>query len=120
MTYDDWLKLDLPMRWSIYRSDRERAGFSSWDLDLRTSAPDGEHPVVYGAGGRKHEPVRGIRVVDGAFDPESTAEACYRAVCEGFYGMPREHTNRPAIDHVFIESLRWDRDRGVFVLQTGS
>ena len=63
----------------------------------------------------------GLKAIDGKFDPESTAEACYRAVCLGRYGMSEHRLReRPAIDHRFIEELVWSPKRQVFELWIGS
>lgn len=60
-------------------------------------------------------------MANGEFDPTTTAEACYRAVCVGRYRMgEREIAERPWIDHCFIERLEYDTTVSAFMLETGS
>lgn len=116
MTDDDWLAMNLPMRWSIYENEEGQDGCV---LQLAAPVPDGSYVVVDGCS--DHEPIPGLKVIDGKFDPESTAEACYRAVCLGRLGMSEHHLReRPFIDHRFIERLVWCPMRQVFELWTGS
>ena len=119
MTDDDWLAMNLPMHWSIYENEEGQDG---WVLQLKAPVPDGSYAVVAVVdGGAGHEPIPGLKAIDGKFDPESTAEACYRAVCLGRYGMSEHRLReRPAIDHRFIEELAWSPKRQVFELWIGS
>ncbi|MCY4511345.1 MAG: hypothetical protein OXG35_30940 [Acidobacteria bacterium] len=123
MSLDEWTRMNLPMRWSIYKGECDLSvpiGLS--ELDLKAGVPDGTYDVVsadaeFAEEGR----IGGVVVRNGEFDPKTTAEACYRAICVGCYGMgPREIAESPPIDHCFIERLYYDAKVSAFVLVTGS
>ncbi len=123
MTWDEWTRMNLPMRWSIYKGECDWSvplGLS--ELDLSAGVPDGTYHVVCGYGDVTEQPrFGGIVVANGEFDPKTTAEACYRAVCVGLYEMgEREFRERPSIHHCFIEHLKYAAKVSAFVLGVGS
>ena len=98
MIQDEWTRMNLPMSWSIYKDECDLSvPFGLTELDLTAGVPDGTYDLVsanaeFAEEGR----IGGVVVKNGEFDPKTTAEACYRAVCVGCYGMgPRELAERP-------------------------
>ena len=124
MTCRQWRELDLPMVWDLFdREDRQ----DPEDAVLRLDAyvPDGVYKVTDGHG----PAVDGVTVRDGSFVAEPTADACYEATARGYStklaraagGRPlndAEIAHRVAIDHVYIERLRFSKTDGVFRLST--
>ena len=122
MIRDEWKRMNLPMTWSIIKGDSDSVPVGLWELDLRAGVADGTYDVVCGDGGPSDRSrTRGVTVVNGEFDPATTAETCYRAVCVGLYEMgEREFAARPSIHHCFIEGLEYDAEVSAFVLDIGS
>lgn len=120
---EEWKRMNLPMSWSILKRECD-CTVSYWllELDMRAGVPDGTYDVVCGDGDVAEQPrFGGVVVANGDFDPKTTAEACYRAVCVGLYEMgERELRERPSIHHRFIEHLKYDRRVSAFVLDVGS
>ena len=123
MIQDEWTRMHLPMSWSIYKGECDLSvPYGLTELDMTAGVPDGTYDVVSAdAEFAKEGRIGGVVVMNGEFDPKTTAEACYLAVCVGCYGMdPRELAERPAIHHCFIERLYYDAEVSAFVLVTGS
>ncbi len=123
MIQDEWTRMNLPMRWSIYKGECDLSvPYGLEELDMTAGVPDGTYDVVSADAEFPEEGrIGGVVVRNGQFDPKTTAEACYRAICVGCYGMgPRELAERPPIHHCFIERLHYDAKVSAFVLETGS
>ncbi len=120
--YEEWQRMNLPMTWSIIKGNDSLAPIELWELDLRAGAPDGTYEVVCGYGDfAERSRTGGIVVADGEFDPATTAEACYRALCVGLYEMTDEEiAAQPPIHHRYIEGLKYDAEASAFRLHTGS
>ena len=118
MTYGEWTRMDLRMRWSIYDS-RDDEPLDQIELNLDAGVEDGTYDVMYGGVERSRS--GGLRVVSGKFEPRTTSAACYRAVVLGNYEGTEEDVERGRpIDHVFIEHLKWSAERKAFELHVGS
>ena len=128
---------NLPMVWSIFAGDPD-----NWTpetpMDFRAPAevPDGVYTVVnhshmgaenaqktvlidgYTVGiGEAH----GLEISDGHFVPESTAWACFKALCisEGInYELVPD--GEQISDHIFIEALDFDSQSQKFTVGLGS
>ena len=108
MIQDEWKRMNLPMNWDIYKGEcDESVPFGLTELDLTAGVPDGTYDVVSAVAEFPEEGrIGGVVVRNGQFDPKTTAEACYRAICVGCYGMgPRgarreaTHTRPRAVPH---------------------
>ena len=108
---------------------RNRLPGGYWDIELDMSAPeglpDGEYTIYdeftsefsgyhYGEG-------HGAIVKDGQFEPASTDNACYAAVCQYYGADPMEIVERTfPIDHIYIEGFSWDAEKQMIRLIVGS
>ena len=134
MTVKQWGELNLPVVWSIYNEEEapeikypqtyekdnpirlseivcEYCGIKGIDcdcsdsliLDLDAPVPDGVYMVTSSGDNPIYED--GVRVKNGTFVPESTAEAIYRLVVRWHNENP---TFTETIDHCFVESMTWN------------
>lgn len=132
MTVKQWGALNLPVAWSIYNeSENPEINYpykhegeillseipcsycgvkgSECDchnnlvLDLDAPVPDGVYMVTSSGDNPIWED--GVRVKNGTFVPESTAEAIYRLVVRWHNENP---TFTEAIDHCFVDSIEWN------------
>ena len=94
-------------------ADREelRQIQDSREMNLDTDAPPGIHDFVMDCV-QPHEPCHGIVVEDdGRFNPHLTAHAIYVAQAK---------LERPNVEHIFIEEIRWDQEQQLFTVGLGS
>ena len=80
MTYQQWIDMNLPIRWSIYKEKNE--DISDYILDLKApgNAPDGCYDVMFDYLDNKYGIGKGAIVKNGFFEPVSTANAVHEAV----------------------------------------
>ena len=103
MTREEFNALGSGMSWAIY--ENEDLDNTNIDLSVPEGVADGEYVIIY-----EHIDNIGMsdtlaEVRNGKFDPVTTGQACYEAVCRSYLGTDQEPELGETLTDNYIEEF---------------